>query len=64
MSSSFSRSLITFGKKFETLSRISEVHGELMPFLHLHRKIPVVPDRHFEELWNMLQSFITTYFGV
>jgi len=42
----------------------SEVRGELIPFLYLHRKIPVVPDRHFEEQWNMLQCFITTYFGV
>jgi len=35
-----------------------------MPFLHLHRKMLVVPDRHFEELWNMLQFFITTHLGV
>ena len=48
----------------ERVSRMSQVHGELRPFLHLHRKILVVPDRHFEELWNMLQCFLTTNLGV
>jgi len=64
INSSFGCSLITFGKKSEAASRISNVSGELMPFLHSHRKILVVPDRHIEELWNMLQCFITTHFGV